>query len=292
MAHIFSPLRYPGGKSCLKPLMSSVLKANKFQRYHYAEPYAGGCGLALSLLYNGHVSEIHINDIDPSIWSFWKSVLYYTDDLIDLINNTEINMKEWEKQKEIQLEEDIKDPLSLGFSAFFLNRTNRSGIIKKAGVIGGKDQKGNYKMDCRFNKEDLIHRIERIKKYKTQINLTRKDAIDFMKGNKNMPEETFFCIDPPYYNKGSCLYTSFYQPWDHQKVSEAILEMKYPWVVTYDNADEIKNLYKKRRQFCFDINYSVQTKRVGTELLIASKGLIIPKDIREKQIHPIKRIAA
>ncbi len=292
MSKTCSPLRYPGGKACLKPLMAKVIKTNRMERFHYVEPYAGGCGLALSLLFGGYVSDIHINDVDPSIWSFWKAVLDHTDDLIHLIMTTEISVDQWRIQRETQLKEDISDPIALGFAAFYLNRTNRSGIIKGAGVIGGFEQNGNYKMDCRFNRINLVRRITRIKKYRSRIHLTRHDAVKFMNQSSYLPKETLFCIDPPYFNKGSSLYTSFYGPDDHKEVAEAILGLNYPWLVTYDNADQIRNLYKSRRQYVFDINYSLQDKRVGTELLIASKGLKLPLEVRERQVHHVQYHAA
>ncbi|MBB4952739.1 DNA adenine methylase [Agrobacterium vitis] len=268
--------------------MSKIFKANKLQQYHYAEPYAGGCGLALSLLFSGYVSDIHVNDIDPSIWSFWYSVLNHTEELVRLVEFTDVSVQEWHRQKAIQIVEDLGDPLALGFSAFFLNRTNRSGIITGAGVIGGLQQVGNYKIDCRFNKDDLIRRIRRISKYRSRIHLTRKDAVEFMGQSQSMSEDTFFCIDPPYFNKGSSLYTSFYVPDDHEVVAGAVMKLTHPWVVTYDNAEQIRALYRQRRQFIFDINYSVQTKRVGTELLIASKGLRLPSEITERQVNRVQ----
>ena len=146
-------------------LTSAVLRLNGLGRSHYAEPYAGGCGLALSLLYDGHVADIHINDIDPSIWAFWYCVLHETDALVARIEKTPVTIKQWLKQREIHRRQDARDRLALGFSAFFLNRTNRSGIIKAAGVIGGMSQKGNYKIDCRFNREELAQRILRVRKY-------------------------------------------------------------------------------------------------------------------------------
>lgn len=262
------------------------------ERYHYAEPYAGGCGLALSLLFGGYVSDIHINDLDPSIWSFWKSVLDHTDELVQLIETTEITVPQWKIQREIQLAEDTSDPIKLGFAAFFLNRTNRSGIIKGAGIIGGLSQEGKYKIDCRFNREDLAHRVRRIKKYRSRIHLTRQDAVAFMDQSSKLPDRTFFCVDPPYFNKGSSLYTSYYNPDDHADVADAVLALEKPWIVTYDNADEIRRLYRDRRQFIFDINYSVQTKRVGTELLIASKGLRLPNAVKDRQVHRVQYRAA
>lgn len=280
-----SPLRYPGGKSCLLPLVSRVLRGNGLEFGHYVEPYAGGCGLALSLLYGGYVSDIHINDLDRSIWSFWHSVLNRTEELVSLIENTPITIEEWKRQRDIQRDDSAIDTLKIGFATFFLNRTNRSGIIKWAGAIGGIHQNGNYKLDCRFNRVDLVRRIRRIKKYENQIHLTNLDATVFMSKASALPENSFFCIDPPYFNKGSSLYTSFYGPDDHKGVADLVLGLDHPWIVTYDDIDAVRKLYSSRRQFSFDINYSVQTKRVGTELLIASKGLRLPEDVRARQVH-------
>lgn len=293
MARSTSPLRYPGGKTTLYPLVSSILRINKIERKHYVEPFAGGCGLALALLYEGHVSSIHINDVDPSIWALWHSVLCNTDEFIDMIMKMPITVDEWHRQREIHLQQDTSDPLSLGFSTFFLNRTNRSGIIKAAGVIGGLSQNGPYKIDCRFNRDDLTRRVKRVAKYRGRINLYCMDAIDFiLETNKSLPSSTFFCIDPPYFKKGSWLYTSYYDESDHEILSSHILDLSNPWIITYDNMQKISDLYSSRRQFEFDISYSVETKRRGTELLIASKGLKIPPEIRSRLVNRPKYRAA
>lgn len=286
MARSTSPLRYPGGKSCLYDLSRRILNENKLERGHYAEPYAGGAGLALTLLFEGHATDIHLNDVDRTIWAFWDAVLRSTDDLIAKIEEVPVTIEEWHRQREVYLNHRRYSDFQVGFATFFLNRTNRSGIIKGAGVIGGLSQEGNYKLDCRFNRADLARRIKRISRYKSRIHLYRQDAIKFMQGlDGTLPKRSFFCIDPPYYNKGSSLYTSFYKPEDHASVSDCILALKHPWILTYDRTPEITALYKGRRQYGFDVKYSVQTKRVGTELLIASKGLKIPEDVRQRQVH-------
>ena len=169
MSRTASPLRYPGGKSRLLELAALILRLNDLERGHYGEPYAGGCGLALSLLYGGYVADIHINDIDPAIWAFWYSVLFETKTLVSLVQTTPVTVEEWHKQREVYFAQNDADPLTLGFSAFFLNRTNRSGVIKEGGIIGGLDQTGEYKIDCRFNRDDLSRRIERVSKYRGQI---------------------------------------------------------------------------------------------------------------------------
>lgn len=286
MARSTSPLRYPGGKTCLYDLAGRILRLNKLERGHYAEPYAGGSGLALSLLFGGHVGHIHLNDIDRSIWAFWHSVLYETEALVERVITAPVDMDQWHRQRQIYLSPADYDDLTLGFAAFFLNRTNRSGIIKGGGVIGGLDQTGNYKIDCRFNRPELAKRIRRIARYRSRISLYRMDALMFIEAmDCQLPARCFFCIDPPYFNKGSSLYTSFYNPADHLAVSQAVIGLERPWILTYDNTPEISHLYKARRQYSFDVNYSVQTKRIGTELLVASKGLKLPSEVRDRLVY-------
>jgi len=281
-----SPLRYPGGKASLYPLVWPILKLNRLARRHYVEPYAGGCGLALSLLYGAHVSDIHINDIDPSIWAFWHSVLENTDEFASLIRTAPLTIDEWHRQREVHSRNDDSNPLALGFAAFFLNRTNRSGIVSGASVIGGLDQSGAYKLDCRFNREDLERRVRRVAKYRSRIHLTCQDALKFIEDrSERLPESAFFCIDPPYFEKGKSLYANFYNPEDHGRLARRILALPNPWIVTYDNAPPIAALYKSRRQYRIDINYSLARKRRGVEIMIASKGLAMPSSIRERQTN-------
>lgn len=267
-------------------LVANTLRLNGLAHGHYAEPYAGGCGLALSLLYGGFVSDIHINDIDPAVWSFWHCVLTDTDALIDLVERTPITIDEWRRQRAINKSGDLSDPLALGFSAFFLNRTNRSGVIGSGGVIGGLSQTGNYLMDCRFNREDLARRIRRVSRYVDHIHLTRLDALEFLDHcAAGLPAKSLLFVDPPYFKKGPELYTNFYKPADHASLAEKVLEVGLPWVVTYDDVDDIRRLYRDRRQYAFGINYSLNEKRVGAELLIVSKGLKAPEQVKARRVN-------
>ena len=273
-----SPLRYPGGKAGIQGMVSAIICSNDIKGGHYAEPYAGGCGLALSLMFNQYIHEIHLNDLDRSIWAFWYSILNNKDEFIDKIIHTDITLDEWYRQREIQNNKEKCNVFDLGFSSFFLNRTNRSGIISKAGVIGGFEQAGKYTLDCRFNKKRLIEKIKRINKYKHRIHLYNMDAIDFIKlTDDSLPKKSMFCIDPPYFDKGSFLYTNFYNAEDHKIVSKAILNISHPWVLTYDNAREISELYKECNQYLYTLNYSAAEKKIGTELLITDNGIIVPR---------------
>ncbi|MGC1058617.1 DNA adenine methylase [Pantoea agglomerans] len=280
-----SPLRYPGGKTAIFDIISTIADENNIKPCNYAEPYAGGAGLALTMLFSGYASNIYLNDIDRSIWAFWYSILNNCDDFIKKIESTDITIDEWHKQRDIQNNKTKASLFDLGFSSFFLNRTNRSGIILKAGVIGGLSQNGKYTLDCRFNKIDLIRKIKKIKSFEGKIHISNEDAIDFMSNfeRKNVTNP-LLCIDPPYFEKGSSLYTNFYEKDDHSKLRDIITSLKSPWILTYDNADEIRELYKNHDCFNFDINYSAANKRVGKEILVKSKNISLPTSLNIERL--------
>lgn len=266
-----SPLRYPGGKASIYKMVSDILTDDCNEFVSYAEPYAGGCGLALSLLFKDDVQELHLNDIDVSIFSLWHCILNDTDRLLSKITDININMDEWRKQKLIQDNKQSVDTLELAFSTLFLNRTNHSGILK-GGVMGGKNQTGKYKLDCRFTKQTLINRINEIAENNNRIHFYNMDAIDFISHMESLSiNDLILMVDPPYYNKGRSLYTNFYDHEDHVYISEKLDSTLIPWLLTYDNTIEIRKIYENCNQYHFDINYSVANKRKGTELLITSE---------------------
>lgn len=265
----YSPLRYPGGKNKLAKFIAQICIDNNI-RGHYVEPYAGGASVALYLLLEGKVDSVTINDYDRSIYAFWYSILNYTNKFCELIEDTEVNIENWLKMKEIQNNKKKADILELGFSTFFLNRTNRSGIIN-AGIIGGIKQDGDYKIDCRFNKEELIRRIRLIAKYKKNIKLYKKDALKLIEKIKreSSNSNTIFYFDPPYYIKGPGLYQNSYNDDDHRRVSQEIKKIKnIHWVVSYDNTKEIKNLYKfVKNSFEFNLTHTAFCSKKGEEIL-------------------------
>ena len=281
-----SPLRYPGGKTALTSRVAELLRCNGLDRGDYAEPYAGGAGLALSLLYAGHVAELHLNDIDPAIASLWRCILARGDELIGRLQEIELSVDEWQRQRQLYLSGDVSDEMRLALATIYLNRTNRSGIIKSGGVIGGKKQDGPYKMDCRFNAEGLADRIRRISKHADRITFTSHDALHFMTlMDASLPKRSFLYIDPPYYAKGADLYTSFYGNEDHRDLANTILNLRRPWLLTYDNVDPIRKLYAHRRQFEIELQYSAQTKRRSTELAVVSRYLRVPESWEATRVH-------
>ncbi|HEK4021972.1 DNA adenine methylase [Proteus mirabilis] len=273
----YTPLRYPGGKGKLSYYIKSLIDENSLNDGSYIEPYAGGAGVALELLLQEYVRYIHINDIDIAIYSFWNSILNNTENFSKLVHDTKIDLENWEKQKNILLNSEKHSMLEIGFATFFLNRTNRSGILK-AGVIGGKAQLGKWKIDVRFNKKDLLKRIEKIANYSSRIYIYNLDTLDLLKSLPiQAPEKTLLYLDPPYYVKGQGLYRNFYEHDDHVAVMNALNNTNFPyWIVSYDNHEEIKNIYNKFRIKEYDLQYTAHKKRTGGEIMIFSDNIKIP----------------
>lgn len=282
---VLSPLRYPGGKSRIADFVKQIIKDNKLLDGVYVEPYAGGAAVALSLLMSEYVSRIIINDKDRSIFAFWHSVLNETERLCQYIEETPVTMEIWREQRELQSIEKKKtaDLFSLGFSTLFLNRTNRSGIIK-AGVIGGLEQTGNYKIDARYKKEELIARIRRIAAYADRIELHNEDAVDLVSKISHIaPQNTIMYLDPPYYKKGRGLYMNYYNDSDHRAIRDIITNVDtIKWMVSYDNSCFIKSLYKEYRSQEFYLNYSANNNGKGTEVLFFSNNCIVSKEALAK----------
>lgn len=271
-----SPLRYPGGKGMLANFTKVIVTCNDVADGHYVEVYAGGASIAWSLLFEEYVQHVHINDWNLQLFSFWSSVLNETESLCQLIQDTPITMEEWYRQKSVQSHPESHTTLELGFSTFYLNRTNRSGILN-GGVIGGKSQQGTYKLDARFNKTDLIARIQRVARYSSRISLYRQDALQFLKHElPQIPQNSFIYLDPPYYVKGKGLYENHYQHKDHVEIAEQIKKIIQPWMVSYDNVPEIVELYRSYRSLEYGLSYSAQERYVGSEIIFFSNGLIVP----------------
>lgn len=265
---VYSPLRYPGGKRTLTAYIASKLDGRRV----FIEPFCGGASVSLELLFTNKVDKIILNDFDTGIYSFWYAVLYDTKRLIDTIRAVPVTPEEWKRQKEI-LKKEVpvgEYDFDKGFATFYLNRTNRSGIIK-GGMIGGVEQSGKYKIDARFNKEPLIARIEKIATMSSKIELYNMDAIELFK--EHHWQNAFVYLDPPYFQKGSQVYTTYFTKEDHKNLRDGIagsIDPKYRWLLSYDDCREIHDLYAgyATSETCF--HYSI-TKPVKAKELIIEK---------------------
>ena len=275
----YSPLRYPGGKAKLARFMEFIIKERGYIGGTYIEPFAGGAGIAVELLLRDVVSRIVINDYDKGIWSFWKAILTETERFISEIRTVPLTINEWEKQRDICLNYNKKYSFELGFATFYMNRTNRSGIIK-GGVIGGLQQTGKWKIDARFNRESLISRIESIAFRKKDIRLYNHDITTFIEHYVPFySEKAMIYFDPPYFKKGKQLYMNFFEFEDHKRIERVIRNsVECDWIVTYDDASEIREIYASYPVMLYDLNYSVSKKCKTSELMIFKSNIPIPRN--------------
>jgi DNA adenine methylase len=267
----YSPFRYPGGKTILFPFFVKKIEESGLRDVTYVEAFAGGAGAALALLFNEVVDHIVINDLDKAIYAFWRSAILESERFIENIARTPVTVKEWRKQKAIYENKRAKR-FERGFATFFLNRTNRSGILN-GGPIGGLDQTGKWKIDARYNKKALIQRIRDIAEYKSRITVTNEDGVDLV-SRYLRKKNVFVYLDPPYYDKAADLYLNIFEEKDHARLAKKL--NAHPdaiWLLTYDNKPEIRKLYTARTVVDFSLSYNAYELRRGQELMILSDRL-------------------
>lgn len=274
-----SPLRYPGGKGRLAQYFKALLRANDLLEIEYVEPYAGGASVALSLLHSEYASRVHINDVSRPIYAFWHSVLHETEKLCTSISKARLDIREYRRQKAVMESEEPRDLLKLGFAAFYLNRTNRSGIIhSRAGPIGGNDQDGPWSLGARFNKPVLIERIQRVARQADRICLYNMDAGLMLRSVvRALPVRTLVYLDPPYYNKGQRLYANYYGPADHSALAQEVLRLRQRWVISYDDSPEVRRIYSGHTKRRYGVPYSAASRYSGAEVMIFSPDLVTPR---------------
>jgi DNA adenine methylase len=270
----YTPLRYPGGKRKLVNYFKRLFEINGFTGGKYVEPFAGGAAVALALLLDGYAREVWINDVDPGIYSFWLCVKEAPEELCRKIRDVAINMDEWYRQKAVQ-DAESPDFVDLAFSTLFLNRTNRSGIIR-GGVIGGKGQEGGLKLDVRFNRENLIARIEKIADKADRLSISCIDALALLKEISSDKAEILIFLDPPYYLKRNQLYRDDYSQSDHEALAEIVRNLDLPWVLTYNNCQDVQLLYSGMPTLVYDLHYAAARRYQGSEIMVFSNHIKAP----------------
>ena len=271
-----SPLRYPGGKARLAPYLRRIIESQSPQPRQYAEPFAGGAGAALQLLFDGVVEKIHLNDLNPGIAAFWRASLDYPDEFCCKIQSVDLSIDEWCKQRQIYLAPSGQDDMALGFATFYLNRTNRSGILD-ARPMGGFEQLGKWKIGARFNRDGLCDRVQKIANMRHLIYVTDCDALDFLFHIKETAKDVFVYADPPYLIQGDGLYMHAFDGQDHVDLANFLSSANFPWLITYDDDPRITNiLYGTDRCATFDISHTANRQHIGRESVIYAEGLVVP----------------
>lgn len=271
-----SPLRYPGGKSRLAEYLARLVNAQTPRPREYAEPFAGGAGAALRLLANEEVRYAHINDLDPGIASFWRALFSSTEDFAQLILGANLSIDEWHRMRDIYSNPTQYDDVELGFATFYLNRTNRSGILR-ARPIGGLEQTGNWKIDARFNPADLADKVRYVGEYRNRVTTSELDARDFLAKMEGDSADVLVYVDPPYLVQGERLYLDGLSYDDHKELAARLRAANFPWFMTYDADERIpQDLYAGLRCASFDIAHTAATQHIGSEYAVFAAGVTIP----------------
>ncbi len=274
LSHEISPLRYPGGKGALAPFFGRLIESQPRRPEVFVEPFAGGAGAALRLLIDEYVDHVVLNDLDPGIAAFWRSVFGRTEDLATLIESAEITVETWQRYRCVYASRrQGGDDLELGFATFFLNRTNRSGILS-ARPIGGLGQDGLWKIDARFNRANLAERIRTLGRYRNRVTVAEEDGIALV--SRFLDLRHFVYADPPYLLRGSDLYLNTLAWADHQRLADLLATGKGRWMVTYDRDLRVRQLYPGARLAEFSIAHTASRQHVGQEFAVFADSIIVP----------------
>lgn len=264
-----SPLRYPGGKGRLAQFVGDLIARQRPRPLRYVEPFAGGAGVGLRLLFDEQVDEIVINDLNPGVAAFWRAVFDANDELVARVRTCAPTIEEWHRQR-VVYRGLPDDDVALGFATFFLNRANRSGILN-ARPIGGLEQKGTWKIGARFDANKLAERIELLGKYSTRVTVSERDGVDLIAESVS-DQDTFVYADPPYLVQGDDLYLDTFQ-WEHHERLAATLHEAEGWLLTYDADPRVPILYAGLRCAVFGIAHTAARQHVGREFAVFAPNL-------------------
>lgn len=289
---LISPLRYPGSKRSLFSFIKKTFEINKIHPSIFIEPFAGGASVALQMLQENLTDQIILVDVDPWITSFWQTVFFDTDWLVEQIYSIDVTIEKWHELKG-------SNPTSTrdqALTCFFLNRTSFSGILEASvGPIGGKEQKSIYKIDCRFMRDTLSNRIRQASLFKERVhaiwNCSWIEGIRKVRSeqeNGKVPRSgLFFYLDPPFFEEAYALYRFYFTEKDHLELRDYLLTLKDNWLLSYDSAEQVNLLYGEAistgmngaKQHNIELHYSLAQlpkRKRGKEVIITNLK-VLPK---------------
>jgi DNA adenine methylase len=282
---VLSPLRYPGGKRRLVPYLAALLRENELQPGLFVEPFAGGASVALELAALGIVKRIALADLDPWVASFWNTVFYDCDWLCRRIETIDVTLATWDRLKHTKAQSQRWQALA----CLFLNRTSFNGALhRSAGPIGGRAQTSEYDLACRFPRQRLVRRLRACEQLAKDGKvawvrcLSAENAIrDARREATEAGETTFFYLDPPFWAKSSHLYRYGFVDFHHEELAEVLRWLREPWLLSYDLADEVVELYEKHdvRRANVELLYT-GARRAGYEELVITNQSGLPSDTK------------
>lgn len=224
--------RYPGSKAKqLDQIMSRIpLSVDSF-----VEPFAGTAVTSLALAKRQKLHSLVINDADIGIASIWWSVINELDEFCSRIETYTPSVDDFYLWKKYPLNEIS---VETGFQKLVLHQISYSGLGTKAGSpIGGRLQKGSYKIGCRWNANSLIKKATEFHNVLGSVtNVSVCNTTDYFSLGLG-----FTYLDPPYFSAGPSLYK--YGQFDHVKLSHYLHGATFDWILSYDDVDDIRDMY-------------------------------------------------
>lgn len=199
---------------------------------------------------DGLIEKAILSDLDPWIVSFWQTVFFDSEWLIEQVQTVQVTLDKWHEFKQSSPQTTRAQALT----CLFLNRTSFSGILEaRAGPLGGRRQESEYKIDCRFPRKTLIKRIRQAAVHRAKVyavwNGSWEDSLarirSEQKAGKLPLENLFFYFDPPFFEEAEALYRYYFADDDHRALRDVLLKLEDKWILSYDSADQVETLYGK-----------------------------------------------
>lgn len=269
-----SPLRYPGGKARIAPVLEAVWGQAPPEAEVWIEPFAGGAGVALALLESGAASEAWLVEANPAVAALWEWLLSDPDGAARRVELWEPTLDGFyaardEVSRALEGDSEVRDDLA--WSAFVVNRCSFSGIVDgRVGPLGGRSQTGRYRVSSRWNGPALAERIRRVGSLSGRVRLVAGDALTLLEDlpDSGLDGEAFVFADPPYVKAGPALYPWSFREEDHARLASALRAISSPWVATYDDDPVVRRLYDGCRIERVAMPHTAGKPHVGVELLI------------------------
>ena len=236
-----SPLRYPGSKARFAKFIERALRLNGLRGGLFIEPFCGGASVSIALMEAGVVSEIALNDADPAIAAYWDTVFSPTQAkwLAGQVLTVPLTLEEWDRQKRLR----PANTREAALRCLYLNRTSFNGILQaRSGPIGGRSQK-NRTLGVRFNREALAKRILELAEFSHRVIAVDGDHWSPFMTRLMGDRSTVFYFDPPFYHKAEGLYTHHFDENEHRQLRDTLRRCSTPWLLSYDDAPEVRSLY-------------------------------------------------
>lgn len=263
-----SPFRYPGGKTWLVPRIRQWLKKRPA---HFIEPFAGGGIISLTVAAENLANHVTMVELDEQVASVWRVIFKSVSDaqwLADAIVNFDLT-------SETLTEVLASKPRAMrqkAFQTILKNRTFHGGILA-AGSSPLKHGENGRGIRSRWYADTLKRRILDITKWRDQITFVQGDGIEVMRHNARKQAAVFF-IDPPYTvggkRAGRRLYT--YSEIDHEKLFKVTSRVTGDFLMTYDDADDVRELAKK-------YNFDTELVAMKNTHHAAMRELLIGRDL-------------